>query len=86
MAPRPAPDRLDRGVDRLLRAFARFGAVVVVALTAAARTRRGRRAAAGVEARLAAGDRLLVRHSPALGHWAARADALLHRIFARWPW
>lgn len=86
MAPRPAPDRLDRAVDRLLRAFARLGAVVVVALTAAARTRRGRRVAAGVEARLAAGDRLLVRHNPALGRWAARADTLLNRIVARWHW
>jgi hypothetical protein len=84
MAPPPPDDRLDQTLDRVLRAFAYLGAVVVAALGFALRTDSGRRAARSLEAGLGRLDRLESRHLPTLATWADRLLALLERAVARW--
>lgn len=94
-----APQRLDPAADRLLRGFARIGAVAVAALGFLLRIRTGRRAMAAANRRLvtltsgparrhATLDRVAAQaaqlaNSPTFDRLANRAAAWLDRLVGR---
>jgi hypothetical protein len=77
-------DPLERQADRVLRGFARLGAVVVAATGFVLRTRSGRQALNTLDRHLGRASDQVERHHGTLETLAARANRLLDRLMARW--